>query len=717
MSIIQKIRDKYARIAVIAIALALLGFILMDALVSRNQGLFAGGNTNVVGRVNGEKIDVTDFNRKVEQQEDFMKQQGYAQGGEASRQQAIESVWNQEVNRILLTSELDKLGMQIGKKELGDILYGPNAPEDLKKQFTDQVTGQYNPAQAKQQIDQMLRRGTAEQKAQFNNYLNQLEFIRQVDKYNALFSSSINFPRWWLEKQNSDNSLLGKISVVREVYTSIPDSTIKVSDQEISDYVSKHKDDYKQEESRSIAYVTFNARPSAADSADARSRAAALIPEFDSTKDVRQLLASEGAASYYAGYISGATIKVPFKDSIFKTPVGRVYGPYLDGATYMLAKVEGVKQMPDTVQVRHILISTAQRDPQSGQMMMVRDSATAKKTIDSIQTAIRGGANFDTLCAKLSEDPGSKDKGGLYSNVSSGQMVPEFNDYIFGNPVGSKGVVKTEFGYHYIEILSQKGNAPAYRIAYLPRPIMASTETDNNANNQANEFAGDSRDQKSFDANYEKTLKPKGIVKAIATDIKPSSFEVQGLGVSREFVRKIYQAKLGDVLQPERVGDDYVVAVVTSTLEEGTQSAATARLSVEPLLRNKKKAETLKQKIGKVSTLQAAATVLGKQVETVDSLRMTGKSTSTTLGYEPKINGAAFNPGNKGKVVPEVLTGVNGVYVIQVDSISATAVGNANVADQRKTMYQQAKQMALYNPPVNALRTAATIKDKRGDRF
>ena len=125
----------------------------------------------------------------------------------------------------------------------------------------------------------------------------------------------------------------------------------------------------------------------------------------------------------------------------------------------------------------------------------------------------------------------------------------------------------------------------------------------------------------------------------------------------------------------------------------------------------------IKQKIGKVTTLEAAATALGKQIETVDSLRMTGKSSSTTLGYEPKVNGAAFNPGNKGKVVPEVINRVNGVYVIQVDSISATAVGNANVADQRKTMYQQAKQMALYNPPVNALRTAATIKDKRGDRF
>ena len=105
----------------------------------------------------------------------------------------------------------------------------------------------------------MLKRGTAEQKAQFNNYLNQLEFIRQVEKYNALFSNSINFPRWFVEKQNADNSQLGKISMVREFYTSIADSTVKISDKEIEDYISKHKDDYKQEESRSIAYVTFSA--------------------------------------------------------------------------------------------------------------------------------------------------------------------------------------------------------------------------------------------------------------------------------------------------------------------------------------------------------------------------------------------------------------------------------------------------------------------------
>ncbi|MEI9808222.1 MAG: hypothetical protein WDO16_10275 [Bacteroidota bacterium] len=169
--------------------------------------------------------------------------------------------------------------------------------------------------------------------------------------------------------------------------------------------------------------------------------------------------------------------------------------------------------------------------------------------------------------------------------------------FIFGNPAGTSGVIKTEFGYHYIEIISQKGNSAAYKVAYISKPIEVSSETDNNANSEASLFAGDSRDQKSFDANVEK-LKAKGINKNIATDITPMAYQVTGLSASRSFVKSIYKGKRGEVLDPEKVGDSYVVAIVTDIYEEGTQSVAKARLQVEPLLRNKKVAEKLKQKLG-----------------------------------------------------------------------------------------------------------------------
>src|SRR6185369_3362869 len=152
MSVIQKIRDKYARLSVIAIAVALLGFILTDYISGRGRNLFKVNNTNTVGTVNGKKIDYLDFEKKVKQQEDYMQQQqqqqGYSQPPESNRQQAIDAVWNQEVGRILFTSEINKLGIRVGKKEINDILFGANPPDDMKRQFTDPATGQYNAAEA-----------------------------------------------------------------------------------------------------------------------------------------------------------------------------------------------------------------------------------------------------------------------------------------------------------------------------------------------------------------------------------------------------------------------------------------------------------------------------------------------------------------------------------------------------------------------------------------
>ncbi|MDP4262443.1 MAG: SurA N-terminal domain-containing protein [Bacteroidota bacterium] len=720
MSVIQRIQERYAKLMAIIIALALIIFVVMLAFENGGR-LFRGGNSTSIGRVNGQSIEYADFQKKVDEQENSMQSNPYGGGsGPMLQERAIEGAWNQEVNETLLNSELRKLGIKVGKKEMGDILYGPNAPDDIKKSFTDPQTGQYNGRAAKQNIDQILKMksGTEKQlkeRDQLIAYIDYLENKRLNDKYSSLFANSVNYPRWFIERQNADNSQIAKVSYVREFYSVTNDSTIKISDKEIEDYISKHKKDFKQEESRGIAYVTFSALPSSADTADAKTKILTLKPQFDTIKNTQEFLAAQGVTNFYDGYINDSIIKVPFKDSIFKLSVNGVYGPYLDGGSFTLAKLLGTRQQPDTVKARHILISTQQRD-----------DATAKKLVDSIQKAIAGGANFDTLCLKYSEDPGKNDRatgkfnGGVYDKVTSGGMVPEFNNFIFGKPVGTKDVVKTDYGYHYIEILSQKGNSTAYKIAYLTKPIETSQETENNASNEAALFAGDSRDSKSFDANAEK-LKAKGINKSFAADIKPMAFTVPGLGTKRAFVKNIYKASLGEVLEPEKVGDNYVVAIVTEVNEEGTTPVAKARPQIEPLLKNRKAAEKIKQKIGKITTLEAAAAALGgKPIETADSLRMSGAQSAFSarpLASESKVIGAAFNPSNKGKVVAEAIEGSAGVYVVRVDNVMATSLGDANVAEQRKARYQQQKQQEQYNPPTQPLRDAATIKDKRRDFY
>ena len=262
MSVIQQIQEKYAKLMAIIIAVALLTFVIM--LAFENGGsLFRGSAGTVVGKVNGQEITMRDFQEKVKQHEEYLKNQGYTGSGAA--QQAIENAWKGEVNRLLMASEINKLGMQIGKRELGDILYGANPPQYLRQLFSDPKTGVYDARLAKSKIDETMRKAKPEQKAEFNAYLQDQEFVRMNEKYNSLLSSSINYPKWYVQKQNDDNSQLSKISFVREVYTSIPDSTITISDKEIEDYVNEHKDDpqFKQEESRSIAYVAFSALPTA----------------------------------------------------------------------------------------------------------------------------------------------------------------------------------------------------------------------------------------------------------------------------------------------------------------------------------------------------------------------------------------------------------------------------------------------------------------------
>ncbi|WP_421020062.1 peptidylprolyl isomerase, partial [Klebsiella pneumoniae] len=69
----------------------------------------------------------------------------------------------------------------------------------------------------------------------------------------------------------------------------------------------------------------------------------------------------------------------------------------------------GIKQWPDSVKVRHILVATS--NPQTGQE--IKPDSVGKKLIDSIETAVKAGADFATLAAKYSDDPGSKAKGGV----------------------------------------------------------------------------------------------------------------------------------------------------------------------------------------------------------------------------------------------------------------------------------------------------------------
>jgi peptidyl-prolyl cis-trans isomerase D len=360
MSVIQSIREKYAKWAVVAIALALLGFILTDYFQAKER--MGGGGSTTLGSINGKKVEWTTFEERLKaidaDVENRLRQQG-RELTEADRHSNNERLWNNEVEKAVMSTQFDKAGIEVGKKEFNEWLFGQDAPQDLKSMFSDQM-GNYDGAAAQNAINQRKRTGTQIEIDQLDAFLADFEYRRKLEKYNAFLTNSVYYPKWYVEKQNAEAAALAKVSYVTYPFSKISDSTVKVSDKEIDDYVSKHKEQYKQEESRSIAYVIFDASPSSSDSVKVKEDVEKLRTEFATTAETARFISRNSVSPYADAYFSKTLLQqLPAKDSILPLAKGAMYGPYLDEHTYAIAKKIDEKLLPDSVYCRHILMRTA----------------------------------------------------------------------------------------------------------------------------------------------------------------------------------------------------------------------------------------------------------------------------------------------------------------------------------------------------------------------
>lgn len=84
--------------------------------------------------------------------------------------------------------------------------------------------------------------------------------------------------------------------------------------------------------------------------------------------------------------------------------------------------------------------------------ILVDDEAACQ----NLKSQIEGGADFAEVAKEHSLCPSGK-KGGDLGEFRPGQMVPEFDKVVFSEEVGkTHGPIKTEFGYHLIEITQRK---------------------------------------------------------------------------------------------------------------------------------------------------------------------------------------------------------------------------------------------------------------------
>lgn len=711
MSIIQNIREKGAVIVIAVIALSLIGFLLMDSRSGTGK-LFGGGNTTTLGSVNGEKIEYDQFNAKVKEME-----QQYPNSGSDQRNQILQSVWDQMVAEKIVTKQFNDLGLTFTPKEMSSIMFSEDAPQQLKQAFTNKETGQYDIEQAKQWWAQTKKSKNEEQRNAISvQVIDPMRLNSLYTKYTSLIAGSIYTPTWLSKETDAQKNNFASISYVAVPYTVIPDSTVKVTDNDIEKYLDNNKKRYNQEAGRMISYVSFNAAANHGDSIRIKESLEQLKPQFAADSNMKAFLGRNSSAiSYFDGYTPKTKLQMPDKDSIISVADGKVYGPYLDGKNYVIAKKISTKILPDSIKNRHILLGT--NDPQSGQALM--PDSTAHRIADSVETAIKNGADFETLEAKYSTDKvAHNDKGVMTFDLATIQgenFAKEFGDFLLNEKGETKKVVHTQFGWHYIEILEKKNLQPAYKIAYMAKEISPSDETINLANAAATKLSGQARDKSSFD----KYISQNGLNKiAFPTAVKENDFQLGGLQDARQVIKWAFDAKEGDVSEPFSIKDQFVVAMVEKKVNEGVYDKNTARPQVESIIRNTKKADEIKKKLNKLNSLEAAASAYNLQVLNTgtDSTLTFDAQIINGVGSEPKVAGAAFNKTYQSKVSPPI-AGNTGVFVIKAKGISAKPALAPEIVSQQKSNEQSRLMQAALGQSFNSLKKMAKIKDSRSKFF
>lgn len=706
MQIIQKIREKGAAIVIVVIALSLIGFILMDANLGMSRN--AAGSMESLGKVNGKKISRAEFDAKVKMIEE--QYGGRVSGGQSNM--IRQNAWDQMVFEKVAETEFEKLGIAFTSKELTATMFSDDAPQSLKQAFTDKATNQYDLNKVQQWWANAKKSKGEQRDAIETQVIEPMKLQAMYNKYSGMIAASAYYPTWMKDKEANEAKTFAAISYVAVPYSTIADSTVKVSDEDILDYIGKRKAMYKQEGGRQIAYVGFSSNPSAADSAAALQAVANLKTAFEADTTPQSFISRNSSAKDYEDvYLPKAKLPAAQKDTLALLPQGVVYGPYFDGKNYVLAKKIKTRMLGDSIKCRHILLGTTDRE--SGQQLM-SDSA-AKQKADSIQLAIQGGASFDELEAKYSTDKAAhQEKGVMTFDVATIQnpngFAPEFAAFLLNEKGETKKVVKTNFGWHYIELMQVINPGPAYNIAYMAKDVAPSEETIRDANAKANNLAAAAKNLKAFDdyAAKNKLQKMDGF-----NLVKENDYSVGALQDARQLVSWAYKAKEGDVSEPFTIGDQFVVGVLAKVVPEGLPDAKTARPMVESLVRNHKKAEQIKTKLTASPTLESAAAAYpGLQVSAAgaDSSLVFSSSIINGIGSEPKVIGASFDKANQAKASGPI-EGVNGVYVLKVNSTGTKNV-DAPAVDKTKAMAQQ-----LSYGWFEALKKLADVKDERSKVF
>lgn len=683
MAELEKIR-KRSGLLIIVIGVAMLGFILTDLLSNGNSLLM--GDRNVVGKVDGEKIDIQEFGKLLEVRIEQYKAQSQDMSLQnVTQKQLADAVWNDILRERLLGRAYEELGIIVtGEELLARIMQNPNIINN--QSFRDPQTGQFSESVFSSAISNLRNNSATDPQAAeiWTQWVDFEKATREqafVTKYNKAVELGIYFPKAIAKDEFMRSNQSVTAQFFQLPYNSIADSTVEVTDADINQYVKQHAAQYElKEPTRNIAYVSFNISASETDREEVKAELESLKGDrmvtnevtgnqdtllgFTNTSEDSLFVVANSDQPFDNTFYKKEDLGAPVDSIAFAMNVGEVYGPFEDGSTMTMMKVVKRISLPDSVKARHILIAFqgAERAAQS----VTRTPIEAKKLADSLFDVFKNDrATFEAISNQFSDDAVSKMDGGSLGWFTYNSMARPFANFCFWNKTGEIGLVLSNFGFHIIDITDQKGGTPAVRIARVTRTIQPSEKTLDNVYLQANQFASSVEAMDEFGPKAQQA----GYTPRPVTGLKPFDELISGLGNNREIVRWAHneETEVGDIKLFSIGTNQYVVALVDGAREAGLPSAEEVREEVAPLVIKQKKAEMLSAKIEDAGEGDLA-TLASKVGATVQSTSITFQMTNLAgFGNEPKVVGWMTGL-STGKMSP-VIEGELGVYMVQVNSV------------------------------------------------
>jgi peptidyl-prolyl cis-trans isomerase D len=725
MALIGKIREKSA-LLVIVIGLALLAFILSD------YEKITGGSDSVYGygTVYGEKIDFAKYDESRNKFEEQDKNQ-YAQQNREYDQKAQEAsadkAWSYLTEMAVLEKEFDALGIDVNDAEFDAYLYGTNGftvLPDLAQGFTDSITGQFNPKMLQKRLEEMQNSSDPQIQQSWADSKQYYIERRKQEKYFAILNQGVYVTKLEAEEEYFAQKEIKNISFVLSRYFDIKDEEIKLTDDEVKNFFEEHKNEKKYENktaSREVRFFDISIQASKADSVKFNKKISELKSKFGQTKnDSLFVLANSDFKRFSSQHEAtfrpegdpkareGMTYPKDL-DTIFKTAsVGQVVGPYQDKGMTRVVKVLDFNT--NVMKVRHILLAAPKGDDKA--------ISAAERKADSLLKFINTD-NFGEYVTKFTEDPGSKETGGVYEDFMDYEMVPEFSKFSTDKPIGTIGWVKTDFGIHIMEVLDRK-KVKYPVLAVIEKTLIATQETIDDKEQEVysllyklDEKVGNMKDEKAKVEMFDSIVQMAGYF-ARPLNLMEDNPKVFGFisPLAEDKILKLAfdeEAKVGTLCSsPIKDKNRYVLAMVSAIKNKGVPKFENVeKVMRAELMENKKALRLTQQMLGKKSLEELAK----KGNTEVMSAEVTFANPQITGGgYEAEITGALFS-GLKDGQMSLPLKGKSGVYVVRIDKTTKPPTASSYELERDQMMANQ--KGSVVNSAKTALMKKADVIDNR----